>query len=270
MFPPASQQPALHPYRHHHLSTSCDHRSPPIPLSLHQAAQHPDPIATSPTWPLSAMASKKVSVLKFVGTVSLGLLTGASYTLSTFTIPSLLDLPSSSSAAKAFRSISKTATTHLNALTGAAGSAFLLAFALSPRGYRHPYLLYTSLFVFGSRLTDFVTPSLFGTSSSSSAAAQRRAALAKARKDKAAAKRMEASYEVLGDSHSEEGSAGLSGEELDEEINGEEIRGEVELFVKNQLVQTAMAGIGFMMAVVGIWGDGIYDLAGSETLVIEL
>ncbi|KAI0125998.1 hypothetical protein BJ170DRAFT_457121 [Xylariales sp. AK1849] len=213
------------------------------------------------------MASKKVSALKFVGTVSLGLLTGASYTLSTLTIPSLLDLPSASSASKAFRSLTTTATTHLNVLTGVAGSAFLFAFVLSPRGYRHPYLVYTSLFVLGTRLTDYVTPTLFGKfSSSSSPAAQRRTA---ARKEKKTARSMEASYEVLGDSHSDEGSAG-SVEELDEDVNGEEVRSEVELFVKNQIVQATLAGIGFMMAVVGIWGDGAHGLVGSETLIIEI
>ncbi|OTA82806.1 hypothetical protein M434DRAFT_400904 [Hypoxylon sp. CO27-5] len=211
------------------------------------------------------MASRKVSVLKFVGTVSLGLLTGTSYTLSTLTIPSLLELPSASSAAKAFRSLASTATTHLNALTTLSGSAFLLAFALSPRGFRHPYLLYTSLFCFGTRLTDYVTPSIFGEpTSSASAAAQRRAALAQARKEKQAARPMDASYEVLGDSHSEEGAA--SGEELEEDYNGEEVRSEVEFFVQNQLIQTAMAGIGFMMAIVGIWGDGVLDV---EAVIVE-
>ncbi|KAI0176222.1 hypothetical protein GGR52DRAFT_540059 [Hypoxylon sp. FL1284] len=211
------------------------------------------------------MASRKVSLLKFVGTVSLGLLTGTSYTLSALTIPSLLQLPSASSAAKAFRSLASTASVHLNVLTGISGSAFLLAYSLSPRGFKHPYLLYTSLFCFGTHLTDYVTPRIFGEpTSSTAAAAQRRAASAQLRKDKRAARRMEASYEVLGDPHSDEGA---SGEELDEDVNGEEVRSEVEFFVRNQLVQTAMAGIGFMMAVVGIWGDGA--LGASETLVIE-
>lgn len=68
---------------------------------------------------------------------------------------------------------------------------------------------------------------------------------------------MEASYEVLGDSHSDEGAASNSGgEELEEEINGEEVRGEVEFFLKNQLVKTVISGVAFSMAVIGIWGDG--------------
>lgn len=148
-------------------------------------------------------------------------------------------------------------------LTTTAGSAFVLAFALSPRGFRHPYLLYTSLFVFGTQLTGYITPAIFGPPSDFS---QRRAALAKARKEKTAVNRMEQSYELLGDSHSDEG---LNSEDAEEEINGEEVRSEVEFFVKNKLVQTALAGIGFMMAVVGIWGDGVYDSI-SETVVIAL
>jgi len=79
---------------------------------------------------------------------------------------------------------------------------------------------------------------------------------------------MEASYEVLGDSHSEEGTASVSGEELEEEINGEEVRSEVEFFVRNQIVQTVVAGVGFMMAVLGIWGDGAHRVA--DTLVVAL
>ncbi|KAI1499149.1 hypothetical protein F5X99DRAFT_411314 [Biscogniauxia marginata] len=209
------------------------------------------------------MASKKVSVLKFVGTVSLGLLTGSSYTLSTLTIPSLLELPSASTAAKALRSLASTASSHLATLTGVSGSSFLLAFVLSPRGYRHPYLVYTSLFCFGNLLAESVNPYIFGTPTSSPAA-QRRAARAQARKERAA-RRMEASYEVLGEAHSDEGA---SGEELDEEVNGEEVRSEVELFVRNQLVRTAISGIGLMMAVVGIWGDGAHEI--PEPLIIEL
>ncbi|KAI1096289.1 hypothetical protein F5B19DRAFT_438611 [Rostrohypoxylon terebratum] len=205
------------------------------------------------------MASRKVSVLKFVGTISLGLLTGTSYTLSTLTIPSLLELPSASAASKAFRSLASTASFHLDALTTISGSAFLLAFTLSPRGFKHPYLLYTSLFCFGTRLTDYVTPSIFGEPvSSKSAAAQRRADLNRARKEKQAAKRMEASYELLGEAHSDEDTS-AGGEEFDEDFNGEEVRSEVEFFVRNKLIQTAVSGVGFLVAIIGIWGDGVAD-----------
>ncbi|KAI1208875.1 uncharacterized protein F4807DRAFT_429805 [Annulohypoxylon truncatum] len=203
------------------------------------------------------MASGKVSVLKFVGTISLGLLTGTSYTLSTLTIPSLLELPSASAAAKAFRSLSSTASFHIDTLSAVSGTAFLLAYKLSHRGFKHPYLLYVSVFCFATRLTDYVTPSIFGKPvSSTSAAAHRRAELNRARKEKQAAKRMEASYELLGEAHSDEDTS-ANGEEFEEDYNGEEVRSEVEFFVRNKLIQTAVSGIGFLMAVTGIWGDGL-------------
>ncbi|KAI1346253.1 hypothetical protein F5Y01DRAFT_28027 [Xylaria sp. FL0043] len=215
------------------------------------------------------MASKKVAVLKFVGTVSLGLLTGTSYTLSNLTIPSLLELPSASTAAKTFRSLASTATTHLTALSSISGTAFLLAFALSPSGYRHPYLLYTTIFCFSTRLTDYITPSIFGQPSLSSSATQRRSDRAQARKEKAAARRMEASYEVLGDSHTEESTSSASGDDIvEEDINGEEVRSEVEFFVRNQLVQTAVSGLGLAIAVLGLWGDGAHRVYGTPVYAI--
>lgn len=79
---------------------------------------------------------------------------------------------------------------------------------------------------------------------------------------------MEASYELLGDAHSDEGSA--SGEEFDEDVNGEEVRSEVEYFVRNQLIQTAVSGIGFVMAVIGIWGDGSLPEAVSPTWAVNI
>lgn len=47
-------------------------------------------------------------------------------------------------------------------------------------------------------------------------------------------------------------------------VNGEEVRGEVEGFLKKQVVSTALAGLGFVMAVVGIWGD-----VASDVVIIE-
>lgn len=70
---------------------------------------------------------------------------------------------------------------------------------------------------------------------------------------------MDASYEVL--STSDRDSEGtISGEEMDDEVNGEEVREQMEGFRFVQIVRTAVAGIGFAMSVVGIWGDGAADL----------
>ena len=70
---------------------------------------------------------------------------------------------------------------------------------------------------------------------------------------------MDASYEVLGASDREsEGT--MSGEEAEEDINGEEVRQQMEGFVMSQILRTAIAGVGFAMSVVGIWGDGASDM----------
>lgn len=69
---------------------------------------------------------------------------------------------------------------------------------------------------------------------------------------------MDASYEVLGQDSNSEGTA--SEVEIDDEVNGEEVREKIKSFRKNQLLRTAIAGVGFAMSVIGIWGDGAADL----------
>lgn len=63
---------------------------------------------------------------------------------------------------------------------------------------------------------------------------------------------MEASYEVLGDVHSEPASE----EEVEDQVNGENLRAQVEAMAKGYAVRGGLAALGFAMAVVGIWGDG--------------
>lgn len=68
---------------------------------------------------------------------------------------------------------------------------------------------------------------------------------------------MDASYEVLGASDRDSSSERTtSDEEVVEEVNGEELRVQMEGFQKSQIIRTVVAGVGFMMSVVGIWGDG--------------
>lgn len=80
---------------------------------------------------------------------------------------------------------------------------------------------------------------------------------------------MEASYDVIGsDAHSDSASDRSIEDDgaAAADINGEEVRGEVEAFLKKQVVSAATAGLGFLMAVVGIWGDGAVGYV-SETVV---
>ncbi|KAL2262552.1 hypothetical protein VTK26DRAFT_979 [Humicola hyalothermophila] len=224
------------------------------------------------------MAARGVSVLKFVGTVSLGVLTGLSYTLSSLTIPALLTLPSASTAARVFDTLTTTAARHLRILSSTSSVAFALAYLLSPRPLRHPYLLYASALVLGSQLaaSDRLAPYLLtlGPSPSGSPSPSPSSAAAAKRQQKQkerSARMMEASYEVLGsvpgsassDAHSE-GSA----EELEsDDVNGEEVRAEVEGFLKKQVVRSAVAGLAFMLSVVGIWGDGVAPVYGQAVVI---
>ncbi|KAG6035234.1 Autophagy- protein 33 [Claviceps citrina] len=187
--------------------------------------------------------ARAVSVLKFVGTVSLGLLTGVSYSVSNLTLPSLLRLPSSTSAFQAVASLTKTLDTPLLALTSLASAPLFLSFVLSPRRVRHPYLLYTSALAVLSAVAPRLLP-------------QHKPRPAMAQPPQAAGKpspsaRLEASYEVLGAVHSETAS-----EEDVEDVNGEEVRAQVEALSRGYLARTGLAALGFAMAVVGLWGDG--------------
>lgn len=65
---------------------------------------------------------------------------------------------------------------------------------------------------------------------------------------------------ALGDSEyvsvGRETSSGSSEEDKDFAVNGEKVEMEMARERKIQLVRTVVSGVGFMMVVVGIWGDG--------------
>ncbi|KAL6855853.1 hypothetical protein J3F83DRAFT_753731 [Trichoderma novae-zelandiae] len=187
--------------------------------------------------------AKGISVLKFVGTVSLGLLTGVSYTVSTLTLPTLLALPSSSSAAHGLASLKSSLRLPVLALSSLAAAPLFLSFVFSPRYARHPYLFYTSLLAVLSVAVPEYLPQ--PATPASKLAGARRATSSRAR--------MEASYEVLGDSHSE---GDLPSESELEDANGEEVRASVEGAARAYLVRTGFAAAAFVLSVVGLWGDG--------------
>ncbi|KZF22907.1 hypothetical protein L228DRAFT_261028 [Xylona heveae TC161] len=176
-----------------------------------------------------------VVVPKFIGTISLGLLTGVSYTLSTQTLPTLLAFPSAATAHHSLQKLQSVAKRHLHALSGLSIVSLSTAYFFSPPRGRHPYLLWTSLMVALSAGVDFALQKnearLFSLS-----------------------KRQEQSGSESGElplheaKRAEEGYAGA--------INGEEVKSRMEAFQLAQTVRACVAGIGFLMGVVGIWGDG--------------
>jgi autophagy-related protein 33 len=165
---------------------------------------------------------------------------GVSFTVSTLTLPSLLHLPSSSSASHALHSLNNSLKLPVLALSTLASAPLLLSFFLSPRASRHPYLVYTSLLA----ILSVATPKLLPQPDTTPRATPVRKASPRQRN-------LEASYEVLGDTNSEAAS-----EEDIEDVNGEDVRVQVERLAKGYVVRAGLAAVGFAMAVVGIWGDG--------------
>ncbi|KAF2107155.1 hypothetical protein BDV96DRAFT_589789 [Lophiotrema nucula] len=164
------------------------------------------------------MPSGTISVFKFVGTISLGLLTGVSASLSTLALPSLLTLPTAVTA--------RTTLTYLSSKTRIL-SAYLRhittfslfsAYLLSPRRFRHPYLLYTSIFAAVSGPgVDYAIAYREGTN----------------------ARRETLDLEAQGD-----------------DVNGEQVRHAVERMRSTESARAIISGAAFAMGVVGLWGDG--------------
>lgn len=168
------------------------------------------------------MAAQTVSVCKFVGTISLGIATGVSATLSTLALPTLLALPTAAHAHTALSYLSTTSTTLSSYLRHVTTFSLFSAYLLSPPRARHPYLLYTALAAFASG------PGVD---------------LAVALKDGRSEERTRIEIE-----------AQRAGE--DGEVNGELVRLAVERRQGVEWWRVGVMGLAFAMQVVGLWGDG--------------
>lgn len=166
-----------------------------------------------------------------------------SYTLNNIAVPALLALPSAATASAAFTELSARSAKSLRVLAGFSAACFLSAYALSPRGLRHPYLLWSTLIVATSGSLDLLLKP-------TSAAARKE----RSKRDKGKSK-MDASYEILGDSTSE---GGISDVISEEDINGEEVRTEMMGFKSTQAIRFYLSGVGFAMSLLGLWGDGAW------------
>jgi len=191
-----------------------------------------------------------ISITKFVGTISLGLLTGTSYTLQSITLPSLALLPSASLASRTLATIQTQSSRQILTLASISSLSLITAFSLaSPRG-RHPYLLWTALvsFIGGQGVEYWFNgfsrfPSWRPSSRSSS---RGKVGQAKAARVLSPSASDESGYiEVESDSSSD-----------DQQVNGEKVEMEMARERKVQKVRSWIAGVGFAMGVVGIWGDG--------------
>ncbi|KAL6243634.1 hypothetical protein RBB50_009627 [Rhinocladiella similis] len=183
-----------------------------------------------------------ISITKFVGTISLGLLTGTSYTLTTITLPSLALLPSASLAARTLATIQTQSSRHILTLASVSSLSLITAFSLaSPRG-RHPYLLWTALVAFiGGQGVEYWYNGLSRFPSLSSTRSKRgKASVARG----------------ISPGGSDSGFIEVEASATEDQVNGEKVEMEMARERRIQKVRSWIAGVGFAMGVVGIWGDG--------------
>ncbi|KAG8624708.1 hypothetical protein KVT40_007775 [Elsinoe batatas] len=177
-----------------------------------------------------------LAIPKFIGTVSLGLLTGISYTL-TLTYPTLLLLPSATHASRTFSSLSRLAQLHLVTLGTLSLLAFQTAFFASPRRSRHPYLLWTSLLAFGSVAQDVYQ---IGKSVIAGGPSTLRINKGGVEKENASG---------LGESQEWEDVSELG-------VNGEMVEKRVRKAQGREIRRAVVGGLAFALGVIGLWGDG--------------
>jgi autophagy-related protein 33 len=256
------------------------------------------------------MGKRTVAISKFVGTVSLGLLTvrvsllpqqhfshsisnvprllyppsnlqalkltsihqGLSYTTSHTSLPSLLSLPSAPTCAEALAHLRQTVSTQRTLLTTLSVLPLSIAYIVSPRRAKHPYLLWTVLvaalathglepLLASPLLAPYVPADPHVASVSAGAGAGVNVSAGAAEGHDATS--------VGSSGGSDDGIDGVKGSwvgvkgareaeegKSEEEVNGEVVRARVERWRATEVIRTGVSGLAFAMAVVGIWGDG--------------
>ncbi|RDW74285.1 uncharacterized protein DSM5745_06947 [Aspergillus mulundensis] len=211
-----------------------------IPTSTAPSNQQFLPAACSlPAQPL-AMACP-ITVTKFIGTISLGLLTGLSYSAATITIPSLSLLSTSTAAAKSLSEVKRLTRRHAVRLTNISTVCLLFAYAVSPRHRKHPYLLWmAAVSTLGTYGVDFWFHRRVGGWAWGCALVRDLGWAGcfgkKQRKE-------EDLVVVEAEAEAEEG------------VNGEVVRGEMDVERRMQGVRAVFAGVALAMGIVGLWGD---------------
>ncbi|RHZ52623.1 uncharacterized protein CDV56_105692 [Aspergillus thermomutatus] len=179
-----------------------------------------------------------ITVTKFVGTVSLGILTGLSYSTSTVTIPSLSLLPTSANALRSLNEVKRLNRKHGLRLTNIANGCLIFAYSISPKHRKHPYLIWMCVAsIIGSYGMDFWFHREIGLKAWSQSFIQDSECMSFSRRH--AAKKDEDLVVV----------------EAEESVNGESVREEMARERRLQSARAVCAGIALAMGIVGLWGD---------------
>ncbi|KAI5856287.1 hypothetical protein BZA05DRAFT_433916 [Tricharina praecox] len=168
--------------------------------------------------------NRLLTTLKLTGTFALGVLTGVHFNFSLQTLRTLLALNSASQARRAFTISLGLLRSTVRPLELIAAASLLTAWLLSPRGGKHPYLLLATLPVAAAVGVERLK--LVG---------------------------VEYGVQTLGEGEVKEGERdGVKGEA---EVNGEAVQGGMEAWKQWGLVRGGIVGVGFGIALVGVYGD---------------
>ncbi|KAJ5731667.1 uncharacterized protein N7483_006175 [Penicillium malachiteum] len=179
-----------------------------------------------------------ITITKFVGTVSLGLLTGISYSTAAITVPSLKLLPTSTTASRCLNEVKRLNRRHAVRLSSLTNACILFAYTLSSPRRRHPYLVWMcvastlsshGLDLFFNRHLGFMNW-VFVTIQDTTGL--NLSSVSPIKKDD--------DLVMVG---------------TDEDVNGESVQREMDRERRLQRARTWMAGIAFSMGIVGLWGD---------------
>ncbi|KAL1956764.1 hypothetical protein VTO42DRAFT_6817 [Malbranchea cinnamomea] len=224
-----------------------------------------------------------ITIAKFVGTISLGLLTGLSYSVSNIAIPALQALPTASNAADTLKDLQQQTRRRVLRFSNLAAVSLIAAFTLSSPRRKHPYLIWTSLaaLIGGGGLEWWTTGSFLSMFCSSCSSSRRQASFSgqfglgawvtthlgfkqdsssndKKADEEVASNGAASEIEIVeqADAQSPAPSAAPTPAAEEADVNGESVQREMTRERKIQRVRTWILGLGFSMGVVGIWGDG--------------
>ncbi|KAL2826444.1 hypothetical protein BDW59DRAFT_145182 [Aspergillus cavernicola] len=179
-----------------------------------------------------------ITVTKFIGTISLGLLTGLSYSASTITVPSLSLLSTSTNASKSLSEVKRLNRKHGLRLANISNICLLFAYSISPRHRKHPYLVWMVVMsTVGSYGVDYWFHRENGF----------KAWMCSIIKD--------SGYLSLCAPKSQKKEDDIVVVEAEEDVNGEIVRKEMETERRLQGVRAVFSGIALSMGIVGLWGD---------------
>ncbi|KAH8702429.1 hypothetical protein BGW36DRAFT_356551 [Talaromyces proteolyticus] len=186
-----------------------------------------------------------ITITKFIGTVSLGLLTGVSYSTAFITIPALKALPTASHATRPLKDVKRLSRKHAIRLSNLATSCLFFAWLVVPKRKKHPYLLWVCLTSTVSTLgVDFWFNRSLGLGGWARSVVE------------------DIDFPYLSvRKQSPSSSPSKKDEDLvvvetDSDFNGESVERDMDRERRLQSTRFWFSGAALSMAIVGLWGDG--------------